>query len=267
MGELTNQVARLEREAEEAREATKLADRVGEELEGGIDDVAAVYGALLELSGELDNQIAEHNFMAVEQSAYELQGLVDDRSLCRTIDLVLLMTALHEGSGLPGTSIEHRMEGIKEMETGHPTLTQQDLDEEFNETLRKAEATWDSIWGSDPWDSEEEREDHRVEHLHDARRDATTDRALRAGRHLMELCDYIADTLWEELTVSLRSGDLDGVAHTLKAAVIAADTAPGIYKLYEANLSEQYESNPDSLGDVGEQLMAFESWLQVQGRD
>lgn len=41
---------------------------------------------------------------------------------------------------------------------------------------------------------------------------------------------------------------------------------PAVYKLYEANLSGQYESDPYSLGATGEQLMAFESWLGVRGK-
>ncbi|MEU7279552.1 hypothetical protein AB0A69_12335 [Streptomyces sp. NPDC045431] len=47
---------------------------------------------------------------------------------------------------------------------------------------------------------------------------------------------------------------------------MAGKAAPAVYKLYEVNLSVQYESSPYSLGTMGEQLMAVESWLGAESR-
>lgn len=75
----------------------------------------------------------------------------------------------------------------------------------------------------------------------------------------MELCDHLAETVWPEVTAALRRADLEEAARALKEASMVGKTAPAVYKLYEVNLSVQYESSPYSLGAVGEQLMAFES--------
>ncbi|MEU2859651.1 hypothetical protein ACIQWL_03000 [Streptomyces mirabilis] len=267
MGEIADQVARLERLAEEAQEALKLSERIGEEIETRIEEVEGVYGALLNLSGEFDTYIADHDYMAVERSAYELQGLVDDRSLYRTIDVVLQLITLQDGRAIPGSSIEQRMEEIRKVEASHPALTEEELDREFNRTLEQADATWRSIWDDGTWDSDTSREQHRDDHLYEARQEAVADRALRAGRVLMELCEYIAETLWSDVTGGLRTGDAERVTRALKAAAIAGDSAPKAYKLYEVKLSEQYEANPYSLGAVGEQVMAFESWVKTQDGD
>ncbi|MEU9003784.1 hypothetical protein, partial [Streptomyces sp. NPDC048551] len=114
------------------------------------------------------------------------------------------------------------------------------------------------------WDSEGEREDHLADHLNEARQEAISDRAVRAGRFLMELCDHLAETVWPEVTDGLRGSDLARVARALKEASMAGETAPAVYKLYEVSLSAQYESAPYSLGAMGEQLMAFESWMGTQ---
>ncbi|MYU24381.1 hypothetical protein [Streptomyces sp. SID8352] len=105
-----------------------------------------------------------------------------------------------------------------------------------------------------------------ADRMHEARQEATSDRAARAGRFLMELCDHLAETVWPEVTGALRRTDLEKAARALKEASMAGKTAPAVYKLYEVNLSVQYESSPYSLGAVGEQLMAFESWLGAEGR-
>lgn len=39
--------------------------------------------------------------------------------------------------------------------------------------------------------------------------------------------------------------------------------APAIYKLHDANLSQQQRSSPYSLGMVGEQLVVLEGWLDT----
>jgi rubrerythrin len=267
MGDIAEQVAQLElmsvsakAATEEARTALELAERVGEEVEGRIDDIEAVREALFSIHSELDTHIAENNYPAVEQNAYQLQGLINDRELYRTIDIGLQMAALHDGTPIPSTSIEHRIEELHHIEARHPTLTQQDLDQHLGKAVQQAEA----IWGDVPDRSDD---DDRATFVDEARREAISDRALLAGRHLMELCDYIAETLWPDVTDGLRIGDLDRIAAALKAAVIAADTAPAAYKLYEVCLAAQYEDNPYSLGAVGEQVTAFESWLRTQSSD
>ncbi|MFF1416777.1 hypothetical protein [Streptomyces sp. NPDC058280] len=47
----------------------------------------------------------------------------------------------------------------------------------------------------------------------------------------------------------------------LAAACAAAREAESPYKLYEVNLSIQYESSSASLGALGELLGDFETWL------
>ncbi|MFF4641397.1 hypothetical protein [Streptomyces sp. NPDC001389] len=266
MGELADRVARLEREVTEAQEALRVVEKVDEEIESAMEEVESVCGALLDLSSELDGEIADHNYPAVERCAYELCGLVDSEQVRRAVDTVMLLTAVRDGCPLPATSVDALMSGLKDVTASHPTLTQEALDQEFQEAMDRAEGIWREIYDDGSWESEDERRDHLADHMHEARPEAISDRAVRAGRLLMELCDYLAETVWPEVTAGLRGADLARVARALKEAAMAGKTAPAVYKLYEANLSVQYESSPYSLGAVGEQLMAFESWLGVQGK-
>ncbi|MGW4727726.1 hypothetical protein ACWEQC_00745 [Streptomyces shenzhenensis] len=47
----------------------------------------------------------------------------------------------------------------------------------------------------------------------------------------------------------------------LAAASAAARATESAYKLYEVNLSIQFESSPESLGAVGKFLRAVRAWL------
>lgn len=205
--------------------------------------------------------------MEVERCSYELRGLIADQELLRAIDTIGLCTALRSGGPLPASSIESRMHGLKDIHPSHPTLTQEELDREFKAALHRAEQTWNEIYDDGAWDSEDERSNHLADHLHEARQEAVSARADRAGRSLIKLCDHLAETVWPEVTAAARAADLERAARGLKEAFLAAETAPALYKLYEVNLSIKYESAPYSLGGVGEQLMAFESWLGLQNEE
>ncbi|GGU55607.1 hypothetical protein FHX79_114788 [Streptomyces cavourensis] len=266
MGELADRVARLEREVMEAQEALRVVAKIDEEIENALEEIEGVTEALLNLSGELDGEIADHNYPAVERCAYELWGLVDSEQVRRAVDTVALLTAVRDGHPLPAASMDGLMDGLKDVEASHPTLTQGALDQEFQAAIDRAESTWKDIYDDGSWDSEDERNDHLADHMHEARQEATSDRAARAGRFLMELCDHLAETVWPEVTGALRRVDIETVARALKEASLAGETAPAVYKLYEINLSVQYKSSPYSLGAAGEQLMAFESWLGTEGR-
>lgn len=265
MGELADGVARLEREFAEAQEALRVVQKIEEEIESAMEEVESVCEALLNLSWELDGEIADHNYPAVERYAYELWGLVDSERVRRAVDTVALLTAVRDGRPLPAMSVAVLMKNLKDVNASHPTLTQEALDQEFQAAMGRAEDIWKKIYDDGSWDSENERKDHLADHLHEARQEAISDRAVRAGRFLMELCEHLAETVWPEVTDSLRGTDFERVARALKEASMAGETAPAVYKLYEVNLSVQYESSPYSLGAVGEQLMAFESWLGAQG--
>ncbi|MER5727117.1 hypothetical protein ABT084_01965 [Streptomyces sp. NPDC002138] len=266
MGELADRVARLEREVTEAQEALRVVEKIDEEIENAMDEIASVSEALLNLSGELDVEIADHNYSAVGRCADELWSLVDSEQALRAVDTVALLTAVRDGLALPAVSVDALMSGLKGVEASHPTLTQEELDQEFQEAMDRAESIWKKIYDDGSWESEDERKDHLADHMREAQQEAISDRAERAGRFLMELCDHLAETVWPEVTEGLRGTDLQRVARALKAASMAGKTAPAVYKLYEVNLSVQYESSPYSLGAMGEQLMAFESWLGVQGK-
>ncbi|MEU9007304.1 hypothetical protein, partial [Streptomyces sp. NPDC048551] len=179
MGELADQVARLEREVAEAQEALRVVDKVDEEIESAMEEVESVCGSLLNLSGELDGEIADHNYQAVERCAYELWGLVDSEQVRRAADTVALLTAVREGRPLPTTSVAALMSGLKDVEASHPTLTQEALDREFQAEIDRAEGVWKEIYDDGSWDSEGEREDHLADHLNEARQEAISDRAVR----------------------------------------------------------------------------------------
>ncbi|MFF7298731.1 hypothetical protein [Streptomyces sp. NPDC008265] len=264
MGELADRVARLEHEVTEAQEALRVVEKIDEEIESAMDEIESVCEALLNLSGQLDGEIADHNYAAVEGYAYELWGLVDSEQARRAVDTVALLTAVRDGRALPATSVDALIIALKDVKASHPTLTQEELDQEFQAAVDRAEGIWREIYDDGSWESEDERESHLADHMHEARQEAISERAVRAGRLLMELCDHLAETVWPEVTDGLRGTDLERVARALKEASLAGETAPAVYKLYEVNLSVQYESDPYSLGVMGEQLMAFESWLGVQ---
>ncbi|BDH14867.1 hypothetical protein [Streptomyces hygroscopicus] len=101
MGELADRVAGLEREVAEAREALRVVEKVDEELENAMEEVESVNEVLRNLSWELDGEVADHDYAAVEGLAYELWNPVDSEQLRRAVDTIALLTAVRDGRSLP----------------------------------------------------------------------------------------------------------------------------------------------------------------------
>ncbi|MGW0957164.1 hypothetical protein [Streptomyces sp. NPDC002545] len=260
MGELAKAVAELEEQVEDTRELRKIVERLETEIAVRMDEIETVGSAVRDLHGDLDNQIAEYDYGAVEQSVESLRGLVDAEEILPAIDAVLLLTALRDDAPVP--DLTRPLSSFENDDAwGHPRLTQEDLDRDFEARLARADDHWEQVWGDHAWADSDERDSQRAEARADAEREAIKDRANRAGTHVRELVEYIGDTLWPDLVEAVETSDRERAVEALAAACAATREAAPAYKLYEINLSAQYESSPTSLGAMGEYLSDFETWL------
>ncbi|MGW7082224.1 hypothetical protein ACWGH2_01830 [Streptomyces sp. NPDC054871] len=260
MGDLAKAVAELEEEVESVRELRKTVERLDTEIAVRMEEIEGIGTEVLDLHGDLDNQIAEHDYMAVEQSVTSLRELVDVETILPAIDAVLLLTALRDDEPVPDLSLP-LSSFDKDDSWDHPRLSQEDLDRAFKAALARANQRWEEIWGDHSWEDLGERDSQRAEDHADAEREAIKDRASRAGAHVMEIIDYIGDTLWPDLVEAVETGARERAVQVLAAACAAARETEHAYKLYEVNLSLQYEAAPMSLGAVGEFLSGAEAWL------
>jgi hypothetical protein len=258
VSELTDLVAKLERQVREAKEAHRIADRLGDVCEELLDEIRHVSSSVSELGWELDGYIADCDYSAVQRAAYEIRGATAGDRLLPILRQVLLLQALRDGGALPDPAAIESLPELPAEEVVHPTLTLEELLRDSQRELEEREASARQIW------CDEGDEADLDDALHEARTDATRDRATRAGRHLMELCEYIAEELCPELVTSTENGNIQEALKTLAAIDVAGKEAEPAYKVYEVALSEQYENSPSSLGAVGEHLMLFESWLGTQ---
>ncbi|WP_381795513.1 hypothetical protein [Streptomyces niveus] len=263
MGDLAKAVAKLEEEAEDVRELRKIAERLDGEIDARMEDIEGIGGEVLDLHGDLDNQIAEHDYMAVEQSVTSLRRLVNMETVLPAVDAVLLLTALRDDEPVPDLTLP--LSSFDDDDSwDHPRLSQKDLDRTFEATLARADQRWEEIWGDRSWEDPGEGESQRAEDHADAEREAIKERARRAGSHVMELIDYIGDTLWPDLVEAVESGDRERAVRALAATASAARATESAYKLYEVNLSIQFESSPESMGAMGEFLSDAQGWLLSQ---
>lgn len=260
VGDLAKAVAQLEEDAGEVRELRKIVERLDTEIAARMEEIEGIGADVLELHGDLDDQIAEYDYMAVEQSVASLGGLVDMERVLPTMDAVLLLTALRDDEPVPDLTLS--LSSFEKQDAWeHPQLSQEDLDHAFEVALARADQRWEEVWGDHSWEDLDERDAKRAEDRADTEREAIKDRAGRAGAHIMELIDYIGDTLWPDLVEALEAGARERAVQVLAAACAAAQEAEPAYKLYEVNLSVQYESSPMSLGAMGEFLSDAEAWL------
>lgn len=265
MGELAKAVATLEEAAGESRMLREIIERLEAEISGRLDDIQGTGGQLMDLTSELDDQLAEHDFFAVKQSIETLQGLVQWETTLPAINSIALLTAIRDGMPTPDLTLPnwHPGDGTDE-DHGRPKLTQEDLDRRFAADLAQADQRWQEIWGSHAWDDPDERAAHLNEDRHEARQRAVTDRTRRCSQHLMDLFDYVAETSWGALIDAVEDAEHDGAVRALTAACAVASAAESAYALYEVSLSQQYTENPSSLGAMGEFLGEFGSWLASQ---
>lgn len=258
MSELLDQIAALERKAREADEAREAADRLWDAAEDVLDELRSLESAFYTFSSDIDGLIGDNDYPAVERTAYEIQGAVAAQRLLPIVRRAMLLLALHEGSPLPALGA---MESVPEVAAGdvnHPSLTWEELMRDSERELESREESLRQIW------CDEGDEAELDEHLHDARFEAIRDRATRAGRQLIALCEYLAEELVPELVRCTEHRLVEDALRAIAAIDIAGDEAPKAYKVYEAALSEQYEQSPGSLGAMGEHVMQFESWMHSQ---
>ncbi|MFH8595323.1 hypothetical protein [Streptomyces rimosus] len=258
MSDLINQITALERKVREAEEARRTADRIWGAAEDTLEEIRAVEASLLDLHGEIDGFVADNNYPAVQQAAHQIEGETSAQRLLPLVRRAMLLLALHDGSPLPAPDAMEMAPELAPSEAGHPVLTLAELMRESTRELEAYETKLRSIW-------HDEEDDGALQNaLSEARSEAVADRATRAGRQLMTLCDYIAEDLCPTLNTSVEQLDVDGSLRALAALDLAGKEAPKAYKVYEVALSEQYERNPCSLGEMGEQLMTFEAWIHTQ---
>ncbi|MFF9777034.1 hypothetical protein ACF1HJ_25675 [Streptomyces sp. NPDC013978] len=242
----------------EAEEAHRIANGLWDACEELLDEIRHIPSALFELSSDLDGYIADCDYSAVERAAYEIRGATDADRLLPVLRQVLLLRALRDGDTPPDPAAIESLPKLPPEEAAHPTLTWEELLRDSQKELEEREASARQIW------CDEGDEADLEDALHRARAEAIQDRATRAGRHLMELCEYIAEEICPELMTSTENGSIQEALKALAAVDAAGREAEPAYKVYEVALSEQYESSPSSLGAVGEHLMLFESWLGTQ---
>jgi hypothetical protein len=266
MGDLAKAVADLEGQAEDVRELRKIVERLDMEIAARMEEIESIGAAVLDLHGDLDNQIAEYDYMAVEQSVASLRGLVDMEEVLPAIDAVLLLTALRDDQSLPDLSLP--LSAFEHSDTvKHPRLTQEDLDSKFEADLARADRRWQEIWGDESGADSDQRDAEQAEFRADAKKEAVEDRARRAGAHVMKLVDHIGDPLWPDLVEAVEDGDRERAVQALAEACAVTREIERAYKLYEVNLSAQYELSPSSLGAMGEFLSGFEAWLRSPKAD
>ncbi|MFF0257398.1 hypothetical protein ACFYR2_00970 [Streptomyces microflavus] len=221
MGDLANAVAKLEEEAASLPELRKIEERLDAEIFARMEEIEESGTEILNLHGDLDGQIAEHDYMAVEQSAASLRSLVDVETVLPAVDTVLLLTALRDDTSLPDLTLP--LASFADDDSwDHDRLTQEDLDREFKAALVRADQRWQEVWGDHDWDHEDERLSQQAEHRAEAEREAVKDRAGRAGAHLMDLVDHIGETLWPALVEAVESENRDRAALALAEAASAA---------------------------------------------
>ncbi|OIJ67824.1 hypothetical protein WN71_010710 [Streptomyces mangrovisoli] len=245
-------VAKLEHQVREADEAQQIADRLSEAFEELLDEIRQVCSTVSEIRFELDGYIADCDFEAVQRSTYELRGATDGDSLLPVLRQALMLQALRDGGMLPDLGVIEQLPELPAEELAHPTLTLEVLLRDSEKGFNEREASLRRIW------CEEGEEADLEDALQDARAEAIRDRANRAGRHLMELCEYIIEELCPELEVSAENGNVMGALETLAAIDAAGREAGPAYKVYEVALSEKYKNSPHPLGVVDEHPTLFE---------
>jgi hypothetical protein len=102
MRELARAVTRFEEQVEDVRELRKIVERFDMEIAARMDEIEMIGTAVLDLHGDLDNQIAEYDY------------------------IVLLLTALRDDEPVPDLALP--LSAFENSDAGeHPRLTQDDL--------------------------------------------------------------------------------------------------------------------------------------------
>ncbi|MBF9072236.1 hypothetical protein [Streptacidiphilus fuscans] len=262
VGDLAKEVAELEQQVEEARELRAIAERLDDEIAANLEEIESIGSAVREAHFDLDNQIAEHDFMAVEQSVDSVRGLVDPRTVLSVVDAVLLLTAIRDDSAVPSYKWPRKLaEGVNPDST--PRLTQAQLDAQYAKELDDGARDWESFWGDTDWD-DSQRDDQWETDRGERELEAMRNLAGKAADNIREIVEEIGESIWPELVASVEAGDRDSaVAHLLDAVRVAAEL-DSAYELYQANLSRLYTVSPGALGAMGEHLMGMETWLAAQ---
>ncbi|WP_369392732.1 hypothetical protein AB5J72_38005 [Streptomyces sp. CG1] len=264
MGKLAEAIAALEESVKDSRSLRAIVERLDVEISMRLEDIEGIGAEIMDLASDLDNQLAECDYFAVQRAAESLPGLACWERVLPAIDSIVLLTAIRDEMPAPDLTLPSAEGSAGEgVDHEHPVLTQQDLDRQLAADVANAEQQWQQIWGKHDWDDATEREAHFSDARYEAEQEAVKTRTRRAGQHIMDLFEYVSET-WGALTEAAEAARRDDAIEALKAACAAARQAEPAYKLYEVALSQQYTLAPSSLGAMGEFLGGAEAWLKSQ---
>ena len=119
MSELSELVAKLERQVREAEEAHRIANGLWDACEVQLDEIRHIPSALSELSWELDGYVANCDYSAVQRAADEIRGATDADRLLPVLRQVLLLRALRDGATLPDPAAIESLPELPAEEVAH----------------------------------------------------------------------------------------------------------------------------------------------------
>lgn len=205
-----------ERDGDDA--AAETIDAIREELD-------TVYGQIVELGGDIDVQLADYDYTAVQQTIESFAALISGHEVDgvdELADLCARTAATDPQSPAP----------IAEM----PRLTKSDLpavaelgdndDEDFVDSLR--------------------------------------DRESRCARHIRRLFDH-AEKAWEEAVDAAGAGNAKAAEAAVARLRAVPDELTSAYSLWETCLVDLYNDSPSHLSAAGDMVSGMAGWLGRQG--
>ena len=203
-------------------------DLNAEELDAEINAIGETFGDMIgwvwEIASELENRLAEYDFMQVKESVEQFASFVENLDGAQLRRRAKLTVLLHK-SGPPSEVAE-----IGPV----PYLNKDELP-----IFRPPASNTDS---------------------YDARMDFLDDRVSRCSKHIRRLLTYFEES-WEVITDAAQEGDAETAADLLDDIRALGEEARSAYNLWEASLATKYNESPGSLGYAGEMIDATLEWL------
>ncbi|MFI9722651.1 hypothetical protein ACIHFE_23830 [Streptomyces sp. NPDC052396] len=92
-----------------------------------LDEIRAISSRLSECRFDIDGHVADNDYQAVEQSAYEIRGATDAGRLLPLVRRAMLLLALRDGTPPPAAGALEALPETAPAEAGHPALPLEEL--------------------------------------------------------------------------------------------------------------------------------------------
>ena len=214
------------------------------------------------LADQLDDHIAEADYVGVSQDIENMCCLVRDADIDASLDLLEVLTQIRYGDEKSSmlSSTNRNMPGDQEF----PRLAPEELQEYARAAAERSWIFWKGLVDKHGWDHDQFDElDHQMDEVNQSVGSSISE---KTGDHLRELRQHLVWELWPSLVNAAEERDHAAARNHLATARLLVDELERAEELWKDTTVEDYSFDPLTMSWPRDFWLVLEAWRRGTAR-